>query len=100
MRVQGPEGPTSPDGSMDPNTMPPEIKARPSFVRDIQEIIERRGCTAGGCHGADPGPAKLTLGMDPDANYRTLVDRPSHSEPQFPLVNSFDADNRYVIIKG
>jgi hypothetical protein len=40
------------DSPSDPGGEEPRVvKANPSFATDIQEIFDRKGCTASGCHG-------------------------------------------------
>ena len=60
--------------SSQPGTPPPTVqrtvKISPSFAADIVEIIERRGCTAVGCHGT--GAGTLTLG-DTATSYQNMV---------------------------
>ncbi|HJZ58594.1 MAG TPA: DUF1549 domain-containing protein, partial [Gemmataceae bacterium] len=48
-----------------------------SFVRDVQPVLSKLGCTAGTCHGAQAGKNgfKLSLrGYDPIFDYRALTD--------------------------
>ncbi len=45
-----PTGPDDGNGNGDTDTR--VIKAAPSFANDIQEIFNRRGCTASSCHGS------------------------------------------------
>src|SRR6266542_3420294 len=50
--------------------------AKISFVRDVEPILNKVGCTQGTCHGADKGKNgfKLSLrGYDPDFDYRQLI---------------------------
>jgi hypothetical protein len=47
-----------------------------SFVRDVEPILNKVGCTAGTCHGAAKGKNgfKLSLrGYDPEFDYRALI---------------------------
>ncbi len=47
-----------------------------SFVRDVEPILNKVGCTQGTCHGAAKGKAgfKLSLrGYDPEFDYRGLI---------------------------
>src|SRR5215467_1372535 len=47
-----------------------------SFVRDVEPILNKAGCTQGTCHGAAKGKNgfKLSLrGYDPEFDYRALV---------------------------
>jgi hypothetical protein len=48
-----------------------------SFVKDVQPVLSKMGCTAGTCHGAQAGKNgfKLSLrGYDPIFDYRALTD--------------------------
>ena len=50
--------------------------AKVGFVRDVEPILNKVGCTQGTCHGAAKGKAgfKLSLrGYDPEFDYRALV---------------------------
>ncbi len=75
-----------------------QIKTNPSFAADIQNIFERTGCTAMGCHGDGTG-AGMTLGSNAGANHGVLVGVPSTSEPNFNRVTPNDATNSYLVIK-
>ena len=47
------------------------------FVRDVEPILSRTGCSAGTCHGSAKGKNgfKLSLrGYDPEFDYRALID--------------------------
>ncbi len=50
--------------------------AQPSFLRDVQPVLNKVGCTAGTCHGSAKGKNgfKLSLrGYDPEFDYETLL---------------------------
>ena len=50
--------------------------AKLTFLRDVQPILNKAGCTSGPCHGAAKGKNgfKLSLrGYDPDFDYHALV---------------------------
>src|SRR3954453_14991735 len=50
--------------------------AKVSFVRDVEPILNKVGCTQGTCHGAAKGKNgfKLSLrGYDPEYDYRSLI---------------------------
>lgn len=52
------------------------LPAKVGFVRDVEPILNKVGCTQGTCHGAAKGKAgfKLSLrGYDPEFDYRALV---------------------------
>ena len=86
--------------SSDPPLGPPqrEIIGAPSFASDINEIFQRRGCSAGICHGAPSGQAGLMLTASAAANYAMLVDVDAASE-NFKRVLPNDANNSYIVIK-
>jgi hypothetical protein len=54
-----------------------EIVRPVSFVRDVEPIINKVGCTGGMCHGAAKGKNGFRLslrGYDPEFDYTSLVD--------------------------
>ncbi len=54
----------------------PPVSAPVSFLRDVEPILTRRGCSLGACHGAQYGKGgfKLSLaGFDPDLDEVNLV---------------------------
>jgi len=75
-----------------------EILTSPSFATNINEIIQRRGCSAGSCHGASAGQAGLQFGTLAAANFAQIVNVPATSEAFIRVVPN-DADNSYLIIK-
>jgi len=54
--VPDPPPPTQP-----PAERPRVLREQPSFAQDIQEIFQRRGCVAAGCHAAVEPRAGLVL---------------------------------------
>lgn len=78
-----------------------EIKAVPTFRADIDEIIQRRGCSSSSCHSRDPvgAQAMLWLNTNPGNNYAMLVNADAWSEPAFKRVLPGDAENSYLVIK-
>lgn len=74
-----------------------EILASPSFVTDINEIIQRRGCSAGTCHGN--GAGNMTLTANAAANYAEWVNVPAAAENTFLRVEPGNPDDSYVVIK-
>lgn len=88
------DGGTGLDGDDDQR----EIEANPSFASDINEIFQRRGCSAGSCHGAAGGQAGLELTSSASANYDELVDVPATSE-DFLRVQPGNAPDSYLVIK-
>jgi hypothetical protein len=77
---------------------PRVILAAPSFATDINEIIQRRGCSASSCHGGPGGKAGLQFSANAAANYAQLVNVQATSE-NFLRVAPNDADNSYIVIK-
>ncbi len=73
------------------------VLMNPSFSTDIQEIIVRRGCSAGQCHGS--GAGGLTLTNSAASNHAALVGIEATSEPGFVRVEPGDPANSYVVIK-
>ena len=73
-----------------------EILAAPSFVTNINEIFQRRGCSSGSCHGN--GASGMTLGTGASGNYAAIVGVQASSE-NFLQVDPGDAANSYIIIK-
>ena len=72
------------------------VKADPSFAADIQEIFNRRGCTAAGCHNVD-GAAGLDL--SPGAAYGELVGVTATTGSVVVRVIPGDADGSYLVIR-
>lgn len=75
-----------------------EIEPNPSFSADINEIFQRRGCTASNCHGASGGQADLELTASASANYAELVGVQATSE-DFLRVQPGNATDSYLVIK-
>jgi hypothetical protein len=86
------DGGTGPGGNVDGR----EIDPSPSFSTDVNEIFQRRGCTAANCHGT--GQAGLQLTADASANYDQLVNVPATSE-DFLRVEPGNATDSYLVIK-
>ena len=65
-----------------------------SYIKDIQPIMNKQGCTSGPCHGGAKGKAgfKLSLrGYDPEFDYRAIMTdlsgrRFNRTEPEKSLV--------------
>ena len=88
--------PTGPgDGNGSGNTDTRVIKAAPSFASDIQEIFNRRGCTASSCHGS-----AMSVGLDLRAgsSYAKLVNVEATQEPIIRVIPG-NADQSYLVIK-
>jgi len=90
-------GETNPVSLAGREDVDPSLISFPSFENDIQEIIDRVGCSASTCHGV--GQGGLFFGLDPRANYEALVDVRSTLEPQFLLVERGDPDNSYMVVR-
>jgi len=69
----------------------------PSFASVVQEVLTRRGCTQGVCHGGGAGYLALTFSIP--GNYENLVNVRAHADPSTLLVDPGDAGNSYVIMK-
>ena len=65
----GDDNPTNPGGNGNGGGgVTREIEESPSFASDIQEILNRNGCTAASCHGG--GAAGMTLGGSAERELR------------------------------
>lgn len=67
------------------------------FVRDVEPILSRSGCSAGTCHGSANGKNgfKLSLrGYDPEYDYRALVDDLSGRR-----INRVNVDESLMLLK-
>mgnify|MGYP003681101882 CR=1 FL=1 len=74
---------------------PRAVKSNPSFAVDIEEIFDRKGCTAGGCHGsAQQG------GMDlrPGAAYTSLVGVTASAEAIARVIPG-DPEGSYIVMR-
>lgn len=92
------DNPTDPgggDGGDGGETPTRTVKASPSFASDIQEIFDRRGCSASSCHGS-----LRSAGLDLRAanSYANLVGVQASSEPIVRVIPN-DADGSYLVIK-
>ncbi len=88
--------PTGPDdGNGSGNNGTRVIKAAPSFANDIQEIFNRRGCTASSCHGS-----AMSVGLDlrSGSSYAKLVNVEATQEPIIRVIPG-NADQSYLVIK-
>jgi len=76
-----------------------EVLANPSFATHVNEILQRNGCAAGGCHGAPnaTGTAR-ELTASAATNYTAIVNVAAVSET-FDLVEPGNADDSYIVIK-
>ena len=67
------------------------------FVRDVEPILSRAGCSAGTCHGSAKGKNgfKLSLrGYDPEFDYQALVDDLSGRR-----INRVNVDDSLMLLK-
>jgi hypothetical protein len=69
----------------------------PSFSQVVQEILVRRDCSSGVCHGGGAGYLALTFSVA--GNYQNLVNVPSNAQPAALLVKPGDAAGSYLIMK-
>lgn len=90
-------GGTGPVNDDDPGGDDPQrvILANPAFAANIQEIFDRRGCAASGCHG---DAAEAGLRLTSGASYADLVDVAATSEA-FLRVAPGDPENSYLVIR-
>lgn len=94
----GDDDPMTPDPDPDPDPTPGRtVKANPAFTADVQEIFDRRGCTASQCHGADPGQAGLNLSSG--SSYAELVNVASSQDANFTRVVPDTADVSLLYLK-
>ncbi|MEM7416198.1 MAG: hypothetical protein AAF389_11915 [Gemmatimonadota bacterium] len=94
----GPNGPTRPVADRETVNDNREVFETPSFATDINEILQRRGCSGHNCHGHPGGRAELSLNEDAAFNYAQLVGRSAVSEA-YELVLPNHPDSSYLVIK-
>ena len=70
-------------------------KADPSFSGDVMEILNRRSCTSGGCHGSGQGGLTMTTA---DVAYANLVNVTSPNSGEVRVIPGNSADS-YMIKK-
>ena len=93
----GSDGPTDPgNGGNDPPGETRAIKDTPSFAADVQEIFDRRGCSAGSCHGA---AAAANLDLRASASFAALVNVASFQDGNEVRVIPGNAQNSYLVEK-
>lgn len=90
-----PTGPDDGNGSGNGNSGTRVIKAAPSFANDIQEIFNRRGCTASSCHGSAQSAG---LDLRSGSSYANLVGVDATSENEVRVLPG-NADQSYLVIK-
>lgn len=88
-----PMGPN--DGGNGGNGNTRVIKATPSFANDIQEIFNRRGCTASSCHGSAQSAG---LSLQSGSSYANLVGVDATSENKVRVIPG-NAVESYLVIK-
>ncbi len=89
----GTDDPAGPGGNDPPAR---EILDNPSFATNVAEIFNRRGCTAGNCHGG--GQGGLTLGSAA-VSYASLVGVAAVGCANETRVIAGDAANSYLLKK-
>lgn len=73
-----------------------EIKADPGFAAVVQDIFDRKGCSASSCHGsAQSGDLDLRAG----SAHGNLVNVQAVGEPSRIRVIPGNAQNSYLVIK-
>lgn len=86
----GGDSPSDPGGE-DPRV----VKQNPSFATDIQEIFDRKGCTAAGCHG---NAQQAGLDLRPGAAHGALVGVTATSEAIQRVIPG-NAQGSYLVIR-
>jgi hypothetical protein len=71
------------------------VKADPSFSADVFEILVRRDCTAGGCHGSGEGSLTMTSAATAHAN---LVNVASPESGELRVIPG-NAQDSYLVKK-
>jgi hypothetical protein len=65
--------------------IPQEEKTPVTFLRDIAPILDRRGCSAAGCHGKNGGAGGFQLSLltlAPDEDYEPIIKRVDLKDPE------------------
>lgn len=84
------------DSPSDPGGEEPRVvKQNPSFATDIQEIFDRKGCTAAGCHG---NAQQAGLDLRPGAAHGALVGVVATSEAIQRVIPG-NAQGSYLVIR-
>lgn len=86
----GGDSPAEPD-DMDPRV----VKANPSFQADIQEIFERKGCSASTCHGESQ---RAGLDLRSGTSYDALVGVTATTESVVRVIPG-DAEGSYLVVR-
>lgn len=73
-----------------------EILSNPAFGENIQEIFDRRGCSATSCHGA---ATAANLDLRAGAAFGNLVNVVAFGDAAFQRVKPNDAQNSYLVLK-
>ena len=74
---------------------PRVVKANPGFAADVQEIFDRIGCNASGCHGSAQSAG---LDLRPGNAYDNLVNVQAMSETVLRVIPG-DANGSYLVMK-
>jgi len=72
------------------------ILTNPSFGENIQEIFNRRGCSAGSCHGS---ALSGNLDLRSGASFAAMVNVAAFGDGAFQRVTPNDAQNSYLVMK-
>jgi len=67
-----------------------------SFGRDVQAVLDARGCTASGCHGT---PAFSPMSLEAGQSYANLVNVPACEAPALKRVDPTKSAMSYLIAK-
>lgn len=86
----GGDSPSEP-GDGDPRV----VKANPSFQGDIQEIFERKGCSASTCHGESQ---RAGLDLRSGTSYDALVGVTATTESIARVIPG-DAEGSYIVMR-
>ncbi len=87
---------SSPTSSDNSGNAPRTIKADPSFVNDVFEILQRRQCTSSGCHGGGTGGLTMTSAS---VAFSNLVNQPAVGKTGEIRVIPGDAEGSYMVKK-
>jgi len=89
----GSDSPADPNGGGGGNGR--TVKENPSFAADVQEILQRQGCTSSGCHGSAP---RGSLDLRPAAAWSALVGVPAVSEPVVRVIPG-NPEGSYLVMR-
>lgn len=97
----GDGGPVAVEPESAPPVQPPPdrprlLREQPSFAQDIQQIFQRRGCVASGCHAAVEPRAGLVLATG--QSHAALVRVRARAE-DYLLVDPGNPVNSYLVMR-